>query len=52
MCRAHSERDEISMRKDMAAKGKQENGVGNPAIERETQVITCPTLLPTIKTYL
>jgi hypothetical protein len=26
--------------------------VGNPPIEREMQVISCPTLLPTIKTYV
>jgi hypothetical protein len=32
--RAHSERDDTSMRKDMAASGKQANEVGNLALTR------------------
>jgi hypothetical protein len=45
---ANSERDGTYIRKEGETKGKQGNGVGNPAMERERQVIACPstTTLP------
>jgi hypothetical protein len=48
----HSKRGDSCMRWGMAAYGKQANGWGNPAIEREMLVRICPTLLPAIKPYV
>jgi hypothetical protein len=39
---ARSERGDTWMRREAWAKGKEVNGGGNPAIEREMKVITCP----------